>query len=75
MKGIRVESYAGYRSGERPLRFVLGERAHEVLDIEDRWYSPDAAFFRVRSDDGNVYVLRHDEETDVWTLQAFRAGR
>ena len=75
MTGIRVECHAGYRADERPLRFVLGERTHEVLEVEDRWYSPGAAYFRVRSDDGHLYILRHDETTDVWRLEAFRAGR
>jgi hypothetical protein len=75
VRGIRVECYAGYRSDERPRRFTLGEKTHQVLDIEDRWYSPGAAFFRVRSDDGHLYVLRHDEESDAWTLEAFRACR
>ena len=37
---IRVESHAGYRADEYPLRFVLRERPFEVLEVEDRWYSP-----------------------------------
>jgi len=45
-----------------------------VCDVEDRWYSPDAIYFRVVADDGNFYVLRHSEPQDTWTLDAFRAG-
>jgi len=29
----------------------------------------------VRADDGNFYVLRHDEVQDLWTLDAFRSAR
>ena len=41
--------------------------------MQGQWYSPGVSWFRVRADDGNVYVLRHDEGQDVWTLDAFRA--
>lgn len=72
---IRVECYAGYRADERPLRFEIRGRKFEVEQVDDRWYSPDARYFRVRAADGNYYVLRHDEESDGWTLDAFRAAR
>jgi hypothetical protein len=72
---IRVECHAGYRADEHPLRFTLRGRLFEVLEVEDRWYSPGALYFRVRAEDGNFYVLRHEEGLDVWTLDAFRAGR
>jgi hypothetical protein len=72
---IRVESHAGYRADEYPLRFVLRERPFEVVEVEDRWYSPATTYFRVRADDGNFYILRHDEGMDVWTLDAFRTSR
>ena len=75
MTDIRVECYAGYRADEHPLRFVLRGRTFEVVDVEDRWYSPGAIYFRVRAEDGNFYILRHDEGMDVWTLDGFRTGR
>lgn len=70
---IRVESYSGYKADERPLRFQLGERWFEVQEVIDRWYDPGAIYFRVRADDGNLYILRHSEPDDIWTLEAFRA--
>jgi hypothetical protein len=72
---IGVDCYAGYKAGQRPLRFRLGDRELQVADVEDQWYSPQAVYFRVRAEDGNIYVLRHDEETDAWTLEAFRSGK
>ncbi len=75
MSEIRVECYAGYRADQRPLRFVLRGRVFEVELVEDQWYAPAAIYFRVRADDGNFYVLRHDEVQDAWTLDAFRASR
>ena len=72
---ISVECYAGHRADERPLRFTLRGRTYEVVEVDDQWYSPEARYFRVRADDGNLYVLRHDESKDAWTLDAFRAVR
>jgi len=74
MREIRVECYAGHRADERPLRFVLRGRAFEVQELDGRWYSPAASYFRVRAEDGNYYVLRHDEAQDFWTLDGFRAA-
>jgi len=75
MSVIRVECYSGYRADERPTRFVLRGRQFDVLDVDDRWYSPGADYFRVRADDGNMYVLRHDVAQDAWSLDAFRTVR
>ncbi len=73
MSRVEVECYSGYKADERPVRFRLGERAYEVTDVVDQWYSPEATYFRVRADDGNLYVLRHAREPlDFWTLESFR---
>jgi hypothetical protein len=75
MHAVRVECYSGYRADERPLRFFFGERKYEVLSVDDKWYSPGATFFRVLADDGNIYVLRHEEGEDTWSVEAFRARK
>lgn len=75
MNDIRVECYSGYRADERPLRFTIRHRVFEVREVDDQWYSPDATYFRVLADDGNYYILRHDEAQDLWTLDAFRSVR
>lgn len=72
---VGVECYAGHRADQRPVRFSILGRSFEVLEVEDQWYSPEAIYFRVLADDGNRYVLRHEETQDVWTLEAFRAQR
>lgn len=69
---VQVKCYSGYKKDERPLRFVLGKRLFEVVALDDQWYSPDAIYFRVKADDGNLYVLRHDEAQDQWSLEAYR---
>ncbi len=72
---LQVECYAGYKADERPLRFTVSahsRRTYEVKEILDRWYGPDYQYFRVRADDNNVYILRHNTGEDSWTLDSFR---
>src|SRR5512143_2881664 len=67
---IRVECYSGYRPEEEPRAFWLGERRIEVVELLDRWLSPEHRYFKVKGDDGDVYILRHDEMSGEWTLGA-----
>jgi hypothetical protein len=72
---LHVECYAGYTADERPVRFKsYGKpaRTFEVEEILDQWYGPGYRCFKVRADDGNLYVLRHDAGEDRWTLDSFR---
>ena len=67
---IFVDAYSGYRANERPRQFALDEHVYKIAAVEDQWYSPEAQFFRVRTTEGKVYILRYDEQTDEWTLQS-----
>ncbi|MCL5005494.1 MAG: hypothetical protein M1404_03085 [Acidobacteria bacterium] len=72
---FHVECYAGYKADERPLRFRScgkGARTFEVEAVLDQWYGLGYRCFKVRADDGNLYVLRHDETEDFWVLDSFR---
>lgn len=44
---------------------------HEILD---QWYGLHDSFFKVRADDGNLYILRRDGSTPegTWTLESFQ---
>ena len=68
---IRVECHAGYRGEEEPRAFTLGARRFEVREVLDRWLDPAHRYFKVRTDDGRVFLIRHDERADRWEL----AGR
>ena len=74
---IRVECYAGGKADERPVRFQLGDRVFVVEAVVDRWYGPDDAYFKVRADDGNLYILRQNTSTAErdWSLESFRQQR
>jgi hypothetical protein len=43
-----------------------------VEEVVDQWYGPDAAFYKVRADDANLYILKHNNTTEEWSLESFR---
>ena len=55
---VTVQCYAGYKGEQGPQRFSLGERWLKVEEILKEWREPVAVFFRVRADDGRIYVLK-----------------
>ena len=74
---MRVECYAGHKSDERPVRFQLEGHDYFVEEVLDQWYGPDDTYFKVRADDGNLYILRHrpGNSNEEWTLEAFRQDK
>lgn len=74
MKIKSVQCYSGYKASERPVSFTLDSRTYNVEDLLDQWYGEDYTYFKVRADDGNIYILRYDFTGDEWSLASFRAG-
>jgi hypothetical protein len=72
---VRVERDAGDLDVWKLKCFHLGGRRVEVIENLDRWFGPDYAYFKVRGDDGNLYILRLDEARDAWELTMFRHPR
>jgi hypothetical protein len=66
---VRVKCYAGYRAEETPRRFLLGGRSVAVLEVLERWRMPEARGFRLRGDDGLLYVLVQDDTSGRWTAE------
>ena len=71
---VRVECYAGHRGEQTPRRFCLGQREVAVAEVIDAWLGPDHRYFKVRGDDGDTYILRHDGPADRWEMTAFQRG-
>lgn len=72
---VRVECYAGYRGEESPRRFFLKSREIVVEEIVDRWLVPDHRSFKVRTDEGDISIIRHDVTLDRWELTLFTIHR
>jgi hypothetical protein len=69
-----VECHAGYRGEETPVRFFLGGRRIDVEAVLDRWLDPAHRYFKLKGDDGGIYILRHDTERHRWEMTLFDSG-
>ena len=69
-----TETEAGYRGEETPRVLTIGDRRVVVTEICDRWLAPDHRYFKVRGDDGDVYIVRQDTASGVWELTMFERG-
>jgi hypothetical protein len=72
---VGVECYAGHRGEQTPRTLILGDRRIAVVEVLDAWLAPDHRYFKVRGADGDTYLVRHDEPSDIWELTMFRAER
>ncbi len=70
---IGVECYAGHRNEQTPRTLILGERRIAVAEVLDAWLAPDHRYFKLKGEDGDMYLVRHDERRDTWELTMFRA--
>jgi hypothetical protein len=66
---VRVQRHGGYRGEETPRRILIGDHAVAVAEVLDAWLAPDHRYFKVLSDDHEVYLLRHDVDADAWELR------
>ena len=70
---LEVDCYSGRKADERPVRFRLDGHEYMVEELLDQWYGPQDVFYKVRADDGNLYILR--QRTSVpdspWELVSF----
>jgi len=72
---VLVTCYSGRKADERPVRFRLEGHEYIVEEVLDQWYGPEHLFFKLRADDGNVYLLRHETSAPdgEWELVSFWA--
>jgi len=72
---IQVECHSGYKADEYPKCFYLNDDRFEIQEITDRWYQgelnpeyPVSNYFKVETDCGKQFILKHDLESDQWYL-------
>jgi hypothetical protein len=68
MESITVESYAGFKAEEYPLRFHLKGIKIEIKRIKEAWLTSGYRCFKVLADNDNIYVLKYGEINDSWKL-------
>jgi len=73
---VHVQCYAGRKADERPVRFRLEGKQYSVEAVLDQWYDPESTYFKVRADDGNLYILRQQTSLPgTWDLVSFGKQR
>ncbi len=74
---LEVDCYSGRKADERPVRFRMEGRQYLVEEVLDHWYDPDSICYKVRADDGNLYILRQQTSVPegIWELVSFRQGK
>ncbi len=68
---IHVESEMGPSGEPRPLRFYLRGRCLEIQEVIDCWLGSDYRYFKVRTEENHVYILRQSPEEAAWKLTLF----
>ncbi|MDC0357225.1 hypothetical protein OAO01_00285 [Oligoflexia bacterium] len=68
---LQVNCYAGYRGEETPREFTVWGRALKVEAVLDQWLAPEHRYFKVRASDSAEYILRHDNQKQIWELTSF----
>lgn len=71
---LRVECYAGQHDVDEPRCFYLEERKISVATLLDRWLAQEYHYFKVRGDDGGIYILRHTLGDDWWEMMLYDSG-
>jgi hypothetical protein len=57
-----------------PEKFGWPKAMRQVLDVLDWWPGEDHSYFRLKGDDGNIYIVRHYELEDTWDLVFYETG-
>ena len=63
---LKVECYTGSQSQQNPVAFILRDSRYKVEEIIDRWYEEGSSYFKVKADDGNIYLLKCDKRSSHW---------
>jgi len=72
---VHIICHSGYKADEYPKTFYWDSIRFEIEEILDRWYQgdqhpeiPQADYYKVRTSDQKIYILRHELKSDTWYL-------
>jgi len=72
---VQVECHSGYKANEYPIVFTFQGHRWEVSEVLDRWYEGGIKpaelvidYFKVRTIEGRVFLLRYLKLFDSWTV-------
>jgi len=70
---VQVELCAGPLGLEMPMCFRFGRREVEIVETVDRWYGPNYCYFKIKGNDGYLYILRFEQGRAEWELTMFQS--
>jgi hypothetical protein len=65
---IKVQTSSIQGVLEKPVSFTLRDRTFQITEVVDIWRGADHAYYKIIADDGNLYVVKHDLDTNSWEL-------
>lgn len=72
---IDISTHSGFKADERPTAFAWRGKQYCIEAILDRWYeggvkagAPVLHYFKVRTDTGREYLIRHNALFDAWAI-------
>ena len=69
---LKIQSiYGQQRTGDIVPNHLSGIGVEEVID---RWLDPQHRYFKLRGDDGGIYILRQDVPGQTWDMTLFDSG-
>jgi hypothetical protein len=71
---VKVTCEPGHRGEATPRRLSFERRTAELTLVLDRWLGTDHRYFKMRGEDGAIYILRHDIARDCWELTMYAAA-
>ena len=71
---IRVHTYSGYKADQRPLKFEHEGKEHMIREIMNQTCEVNVSNglrnrFTVRTEEGKIFTLFHEEIKDQWFLE------
>jgi len=64
---VLVTCYSGQIYAERPASLIWQGIEHKVKQIEKEWQEPGARLFKVRTEDGRLFILSYNDRGDKWS--------
>ncbi len=62
-----VKCHSGYIYADEPRSFIWQERERGIRLVKGAWQEPGRRIFRVVTEDGRLFELCYNEQTDRWS--------
>lgn len=64
---VQVRCYSGHIYAVEPRSFIWEDEELRIKSVKKAWQEPDRRVFRVVTEDGGLFELCYNEQTDRWS--------